>query len=68
MKNKTKDVPSDAMLLPIINELKSVSKSLNEIARTTNRFNFVNARNCNRVIEKIDVISDEIREKLITIR
>ena len=45
-----KNAPSDAMLLSIINELKYVSKSLNEIARTANRFDFINARYCNRVI------------------
>lgn len=65
---KPKDAPSDTMLLPIIDELKSVGKTLNEIARTANRFDFINTRYCNRVIEKIDVMSDEIREKLITVR
>lgn len=61
-----KDAPSDTILLPIIAELKSVGKTLNEIARTANRFDFINARYCNRVIERIDFMSDEIREKLIT--
>ena len=61
-----KDAPSDTILLPIIAELKSVGKTVNEIARTANRFDFINARYCNRVIERIDVMSDEIREKLIT--
>lgn len=63
---KPKDVPSDAMLLPIIDYLKSVGKTLNEIARTANKFDFINARYCNRVIGKIDIMSDEIRKKLIT--
>lgn len=62
---KPKKVPSDAMLLPIIDYLKSVGKTLNEIARTANRFEFINARYCNRVIERIDVMSDDIREKVI---
>ena len=61
-----KDAPSDTILLPIIAELKSVGKTLNEIARTANRFDFINARYCNRVIERIDAMSDEIREELIT--
>lgn len=65
---KPKDVPSDAMLLPIIDYLKSVGKTLNEIARTANRFDFINARYCNRVIGKIDIMIDEIRKKLITAR
>ncbi|MFR0922817.1 MAG: plasmid mobilization protein [Clostridia bacterium] len=56
---------SDTILLPIINELKSVGKTLNEIARTANRFDFINTRYCNRVIERIDVMSDNIREKVI---
>lgn len=60
-----KDAPSDTILLPIINELKSVGKTLNEIARTANRFDFINTRYCNRVIERIDVMSDNIREKVI---
>lgn len=63
-----KDAPSDTILLPIIAELKSVGKTLNEIARTANRFDFINTRYCNGVIERIDVMSDEIREKLITAR
>ena len=63
---KPKDVPSDAMLLPIIDYLKSVGKTLNEIARTANRFDFINARYCSRAIGKIDIMSDEIRKKLIT--
>lgn len=61
-----KDAPSDTILLPIIDELRAVGKTLNEIARTANRFDFINVRYCNRVIERIDVMSDEIREKLIT--
>lgn len=61
-----KDAPSDTILLPIIAELKSVGKTVNEIARTANRFDFINARYCNKVIEIIDVMSNEIREKLIT--
>lgn len=61
-----KDAPSDIILLPIIDELKSVGKTLNEIARTANRFDFINTKYANRVIERIDFISDEIREKLIT--
>ena len=65
---KPKDVPSDAMLLPIIDYLKSVGKTLNEIARTANRFEFIDARYCNRVIGKIDIMGDEIRKKLITAR
>ena len=52
--------------LPIIDELKSVGKTLNEIAKTANRFNFINTKCTNKVIERIDFISDEIREKLIT--
>lgn len=40
--------------------------SRNEIARTANRFDFINSKYANRVIERIDFISDEIREKLIT--
>ena len=36
-----KDAPSDTILLPIIDELKSVGKTLNEIARTANRFDFI---------------------------
>lgn len=60
-----KDAPSDTILLPIINELKSVGKTLNEIVRTANRFDFINTRYCNRVIERIDVMSDDIREKVI---
>lgn len=63
-----KDASSDTILLPIINELKSVGKTLNEIARTANRFDFINTRYCNRVIERIDVMGDEIRKKLITAR
>lgn len=63
---KPKDAPSDIILLPIIAELKSVGKTLNEIARTANRFDFINARYCNRVIERIDIMSDEIIGKLIT--
>lgn len=61
-----KDAPSDVILLPIIAELKSVGKTVNEIARTANRFDFINDGYCNRVIERIDVMGDEIREKLIT--
>ena len=61
-----KDATSDTIILPIIAELKSVGKTVNEIARTANRFDFINARYCNRVIERIDVMSDEIREELIT--
>ena len=61
-----KDAPSDTILLPIIDELKSVGKTVNEIARTANRFDFINTKYANRVIERIDFISDEIREKLIT--
>ena len=61
-----KDAPSDTILLPIIAELKSVGKTVNEIARTANRFDFINTKYCNRVIETIDVMSDNIREKLIT--
>ena len=61
-----KDAPSGTILLPIIAELKSVGKTVNEIARTANRFDFINVRYCNRVIERIDVMSDKIREKLIT--
>lgn len=61
-----KAAPSDTILLPIIAELKSVGKTVNEIARTANRFDFINARYCNRVIERIDVMGDKIREKLIT--
>ena len=63
-----KDAPSDTILLPIINELKSVGKTLNEIARTANRFDFINTIYANRVIERIDFISDKIRENLITSR
>ena len=61
-----KDAPSDTILLPIIDELRAVGKTLNEIARTANRFDFINTKYANRVIERIDLISDEIREKLIT--
>lgn len=61
-----KDAPSDTILLPIIAELKSVGKTVNEIAITANRFDFINTKYANRVIERIDFISDEIREKLIT--
>lgn len=60
-----KDAPSDTILLPIIAELKSVGKTVNEIARTANRFDFINTRYCNIVIERIDVMSDNIREKVI---
>lgn len=61
-----KDAPSDTILLSIIDKLESVGKTLNEIARTANRFDFINTKYANRVIERIDFISDEIREKLIT--
>ena len=61
-------LPSDTILLSIIAELKSVGKTVNEIARTANRFDFINTKYCNRVIERIDVMSDNIREKLITVK
>lgn len=63
-----KDAPSDTILLSIIAELKSVGKTVNEIARTANRFDFINTKYCNRVNERIDVMSDNIREKLITVK
>lgn len=56
-----KDAHSDTILLPIIAELKSVGKTLNEIARTTNRFDFINTRYCNRVIERIDVLVKQLK-------
>ena len=58
----------NTILLPIIDELKSVGKTLNEIARIANRFDFINTKYANRVIERIDFISDKIRENLITSR
>lgn len=63
-----KDAPSDTILLPIIAELKSVGKTLNEIAKTANTFDFINTGYSNRVIERLDIMSDDIREKLITVR
>ncbi len=56
------------MLLEIINDLNNVGKTLNEIALTANRFDLINTRYSNRVIAKIDVMSDEIKEKLITVK
>lgn len=61
-----KDAPSDTILLPVICWTKVRWKTVNEIARTANRFDFINTKYCNRVIERIDVMSDNIREKLIT--
>ena len=65
---KPKQAPSDAILLPIIDELKSVGKTLNEIAITANRFDFINTKYCNRIMKRIDDMNEEIREKLITVR
>ena len=49
----------------LIDELKPVGKILNEVAIVANRYDFVDARNYQRAVEKLDEVEERIIKEVL---
>lgn len=49
----------------LIDELKPVGKILNEVAKVANRYDFIDARNYQRAIAKLDEVENRIRKEIL---
>lgn len=58
-------LPDYEKISKLIDELKTVGKILNEVARVANRYDFVDVRNYQRVVAKLDEVEERIIKEVL---